>query len=86
MVHQTISMLILSQVVNIIAVCAAYCGLPALPRLAEIDSSMKNYLNGTEIFYKCVNSTDMLFGGGRRQCVDGQWLGDIPRCGKCKRH
>jgi hypothetical protein len=59
----------------------ADCGLPAIPVNTIINEINSKYKEGFICEYKCEFKELFLIEGKTRTCLNGRWIGKIPRCG-----
>jgi hypothetical protein len=59
----------------------ADCGLPAIPINSIINEISPKYREGFICEYKCEFEELFLIEGKTRTCLNGRWIGNIPRCG-----
>ncbi len=48
----------------------------------ELYDENKNFVQNTQVWYRCFESNNLLVGNEVRRCDRGKWLGSVPRCGK----
>ena len=80
-----------SKICDLVQEIECNCGpfsRPALLNVHVIDPSNSTetrrdyYSENTTLVYSCKNGSNLLVGNKNRQCIDGHWVGPVPRCGK----
>jgi hypothetical protein len=47
----------------------------------ELYDESKDFVQNTQVWYRCFEPNNLLVGNEVRACDRGKWLGSVPRCG-----
>lgn len=50
--------------------------------IEEYDDNVPYGYKLYRVYYKCADEENVLVGNNMRECADGNWRGQVPRCGK----